>query len=700
MTRVDLPGLRLDPDPRAAAAARRHVRAVLGPAGLGAVEDEALLVLSELVTNAVVHAGTEVHVALAVERPGVLRLEVADRLPGVTPVVRDSDDAREGGRGMFLLNNLAEEWGTTYRRDGKAVWCLLGGKSEDRRRAGAERQVAAVGMRTDLAWLLELPADLEDRLPVRLVLAELLHRLCDAMGVEQAAVLAGHLPTEPWRELAARGPTWTDEERERAEAAARRSPHRVVPDGDVLVLPLRARAGVVGSLVLRCEAAATTELHAVARLVADRLGVLVADEQMEAQRQQDRGALSLLAEASDMFAGSLDVQLAWTLATQLVVPRFGAWAAVLSFPEQGPRLEALNCGAEEQLALLRVALSSEAGTALARGLSGTLSSVQPVVVDPGAVLFEFGADVLAVPLVARRRLLGCLLVGRSTGRYGAQESDLLLDLGRRAALASDNARLYEDRSAVARALQASLLPAVLPTSAHAEFGAVYAAAGEGNEVGGDFYDVFALGDGRHVVAIGDVCGKGPEAAAITGLARQVLRLSLRDGRSASEAYARLNAAILELGDAGRFLTSALAVLRPVPGGLEAVLSCAGHPAPVLRRASGACATVGEVGDLLGVLPQVDVPPVTLHLEVGDSLVFYTDGVTERRNADRQFGEDGLLAALAGTGGGDAATLARRVQTAVLSYSRTAPRDDMAVLTVQVPALQDSADVPVVVVEPA
>ena len=144
------------------------------------------------------------------------------------------------------------------------------------------------------------------------------------------------------------------------------------------------------------------------------------------------------------------------------------------------------------------------------------------------------------------------------------DAGLLLDLARRAALAVDNARLYEERTGIAQALQSSLLPPELPAVAHVEFGARYAAAGEGNEVGGDFYDVFDVPDGPWAVAIGDVCGKGPEAAAITGLARNVLRLLGREGIAPPAVLTRLNTAILDLGDRGRFCTATMATVRATP----------------------------------------------------------------------------------------------------------------------------------------
>ncbi len=292
-------------------------------------------------------------------------------------------------------------------------------------------------------------------------------------------------------------------------------------------------------------------------------------------------------------------------------------------------------------------------------------------------------EVLAVPLVARRRLLGVLLVGRRAGTaYARDDSGLLLDLARRAALAVDNARLYEERAAVAKALQTSLLPPALPTVPYVQFGARYAAAGEGNEVGGDFYDVFGLLDGQWSVAIGDVCGKGPEAAAITGLARNVMRLLGREGRQPQAVLRRLNSAILELGERGRFCTASLATVSPVSGGLQVRLSCAGHPQPVLVQADGTVSFVGTSGSLLGVMRDIDVAVDELFLRPGDALVFYTDGVTERRSGNRMFGEDSLLACCAAAAGQSADEFAGHLEAVVRDFGREASRDDLAVLVVR------------------
>ncbi|GAB7193171.1 hypothetical protein NUM3379_38800 [Kineococcus sp. NUM-3379] len=686
----DLPGLRLPPDTRSAALARRHLREVVGDGALAPVLDDALVVVSELVTNAVLHAGTEVELRLRHEQEG-LWLEVSDRLPGVLPLLRAPDEERESGRGVALLDALAAEWGTAHRSHSKAVWCRFSptGTHAAPREAAPARAAQAAGREDlDLAWVVDLPADLEQRLPLEVVVRELLDRLCDALGVDDAAVLAVLTPDAEAGQVGVRG-NGLRAEQAAAVLATAAGPQRVLERGELVVFPLLGRLGQVGSLVLRPGRVLSPQARALGRVVADRLTLLVADHLREQQRQRDRGALSLLAEASELFAESLDVRLAAALTTQLLVPRFGSCAAVVVLPENAPRVEAVTCRVEDTSERFRAALESPRGRELVVDLAARSSAGRAVRLPRPGLLEQFGAHAVAVPLVARRRSLGLLVV---TGERTPTTSDtaLLLDLARRAAQALDNARLYEESSAVARALQESLLPSSLPRARGLSFGARYAAAGA-SQVGGDFYDVFPLPSGGYGLTVGDVCGKGPEAAAITGLARQVLKGSMQDGFGLPVCFQRLNDALLDLGERGRFLTASAAVVE-VDGDVARVRVCnAGHPLPALLGGQGA-ALVGEAGDLLGVMPTVDVAESQLVLRAGESLVFYTDGVTERRDGDTQFGEASLLEVLRGRAGLDAQALARSVEECVRDFSPSAPRDDLAVLVVR-------ADGPVPVVGP-
>ena len=679
---------------RSPAAARRIVHGALAAAGLEVLLDDALLLVTELVTNAVVHAGTQVELRVDVAADRA-RVEVVDRGAGSLPVLQgDHDAAREGGRGIFLLDALAQEWGTRHFPGGKSVWFELGVRDQPVQRRVAPSRVPAGVPAPDgvgapppvVSWLLRLPADLEERLTPDQLLRELLHRLCGAMGLREGWLYAeDHGDAEAWSVVAAHDPTAPGPELDVVRRAARAGSDQVLRDGDGrLVLPLRRRTGVFGALVIGKADHLDETGVALARLVGDRMGVVLRDDRAHTAQLRDRGSLALLAEASELFAGTLDVTLAVTLATQLVVPRFASWAAVFTTDEVGPSLAAHAHELESSAGALQAALSAPGAAALVGRLVRELGD-QPLLVgasDLPPALLELG-EVLAVPLVARRRLLGVLLAGRTPGAgYARDDAGLLLDLARRAALAVDNARLYGERTAIAHALQASLLPPDLTTVPHVEFGARYAAAGEGNDVGGDFYDVFEVPGGQWVVAIGDVCGKGAEAAAITGLARNVLRLLGREGTPAPAVLRRLNAAILDLGDRGRFCTATMATLAATADGVTVRLSTAGHPPPVLVTAQGEARFVGTSGSLLGVLAEVTVPDDEVVLAPGDALVLYTDGVTERRGAGAMFGDDSLLAACTAAAGAGADDFAGLLEQAVRDFGDRASRDDLAVLVVR------------------
>ena len=671
---------------RSPGSARRAVQEALMGAGLEVMLDDALLLVSELVTNAVVHAGTELELRIDIA-PDLARIEVIDHGPGRPFHRHDPDDASEFGRGIFLLDALAQEWGTSHFAGGKSVWFVLGVTNRIAPRPTPVRPAehGAAPSPPVMSWLLGLPSDLEERLSPAQLIGELLHRLCGAMDLKQGWLFAESVrdPAQ-WSVVAVHDQAGVPPETDAVRRLTRAGADQSLSDGTgLLVLPLRRRDGVFGALVVGDADHLDETGVALSRLVGDRMGVVLRDERAHSAQLRDRGSLALLAEASELFAGTLDVMLAVTLTAQLVVPRFATWSAVYTADEQGVHLAALAHEHEADAAALRAGLDSDRAHALAQQLVRDLGE-QPSLVLPHQLppsLADAGGEVIAVPLVARRRLLGVLLAGRSTG-YARDDAGLLLDLARRAALAVDNARLYEERTAIAQALQSSLLPPVLPKVVHVEFGARYAAAGEGNEVGGDFYDVFDLPDGQWAVAIGDVCGKGPEAAAITGLARNVLRLLGRDGIAPPAVLRRLNTAILDLGDRGRFCTATMATVRATDAGLTVWLTAAGHPPPVLVTAAGRASFVGTSGSLLGVFADIEVSADELLLAPGDALVFYTDGVTERRAGDVMFGDENLLAICASAAGSSADHLAGVLEEGVRDFSDQASRDDLAVLVVR------------------
>ncbi len=292
---------------------------------------------------------------------------------------------------------------------------------------------------------------------------------------------------------------------------------------------------------------------------------------------------------------------------------------------------------------------------------------------------------MTVPLVARGRAFGAItLVAAESGRrYGPADLSLAVDLARRSALALDNARLYRERSYVARTLQNSLLPPDLPEIPGVEVAAKYRPAGEGAEIGGDFYDVFAQGQGGWIVAVGDVCGKGTEAAAITGLARHTIRAAAARESSPVRILTVLNEAIVRQDTQGRFCTVVCGRLDAGEGGGGLTISSGGHPLPLVLRADGRVETAGRPGTLLGVFPDPDLAEDLVTLGPGDAVVLYTDGVTEERAGTRIFGHEGLTATIAACRGCTADQIAEAIEQAVMELQPGAPRDDIALLVLRI-----------------
>ncbi|MBX7067989.1 MAG: SpoIIE family protein phosphatase [Microthrixaceae bacterium] len=244
-------------------------------------------------------------------------------------------------------------------------------------------------------------------------------------------------------------------------------------------------------------------------------------------------------------------------------------------------------------------------------------------------------SVIGVALAKGERVLGAMQFVNSTGSRTFTEDDVVLAevVASRVAAALDDLRLREEEQLIARTLQAALLPTDLPHIVGADLAVRYWATGEATEVGGDFYDVFDLDD-RWAVVMGDVCGTGPVAAATTGLARHTIRASAWHGAGPSEVLAELNGAMLRSGRT-TFCTVSYSTITPLPDGTGFELECVsgGHPLPVLCRSSGEVMAVGTPGTLVGMLSAVTHSATRVTLSAGDTLVLYTDGVTDVRPPD-------------------------------------------------------------------
>jgi serine phosphatase RsbU (regulator of sigma subunit)/anti-sigma regulatory factor (Ser/Thr protein kinase) len=456
----------------------------------------------------------------------------------------------------------------------------------------------------------------------------------------------------------------------------------------LVAVPVLAEGRSIGSVGVtsRQPSAFASEAGATLQRAVDAVALAVQSARVTEIERRRHGWLGFLAEAGDLLAGTLDPAMALALVAQLATPRLGPWSAVHLVDETGRKALATAWHEDEdRLADLKAYLGAvPPPEPPARGSARWLPRPTGGLPPGAAAIAAAGGQV--APLVARGRTLGTLAVGQPESR---REMHLLGDLAPRAALALDNALLYAEQTAASRALQRSLLPPELPELPGVDVGVVYEASGRGNEVGGDFYDVFALDPvaagpgGRFAFAVGDVCGKGPEAAAVTGLARTTLRLLGRRGEDIPQVLAQLNDAVLAEGSRARFVTLVYGEATPRPdGSLDLRFASAGHPAPVLLRADGTTSSVGQAGDLLGVFEKAETLVDTLRLEPGDTLVCFTDGVTERRNDGRMLGEDGVRAALAGAQDLDAGGLVRRLGRAVADFASSPARDDVAVLALR------------------
>ncbi|WP_329326431.1 SpoIIE family protein phosphatase [Streptomyces luteogriseus] len=487
----------------------------------------------------------------------------------------------------------------------------------------------------------------------------------------------------------------------------------------VVTVPLKVEGRLTGSLGVAAEAPARYSNEEALRLqfAADRIALAVESARLGELERLRRGSLSFLVEASDLLAGTLDRDQTLALMAQMTVPTLATWCAVYTIADQAsePYLSYVLHEDEELIDGIKSLLSKVpppdpvptpgarvwttpgevAHQAALRssmrslGLSGSPTrQVTPGIGPTLATASAVGGETVVLPLVARNRVIGMLTLGKPTDEHFRQEIlELAEDLSRRAALALDNARLYSERTAISQSLQRSLLPPELPLIDGVEVEVIYRAAGEGNEVGGDFYDVFPIRDGAYGFAIGDVCGTGPNAAAVTGLARHALRLLAREGLSGPAVLERLNSAILDEGARSRFLTLLYGEMRPQEdGSAELKVVCAGHPLPLRLRQDGSVEPAAEPQPLLGVIEDLELYEQTITLDPGDVLLCVTDGVTERREGARMLGDDGLADVLTTCTGLTAGAVAARIMRAVERFASDAPSDDMAILAMRVPGL--------------
>ncbi|HEV2252612.1 MAG TPA: SpoIIE family protein phosphatase [Streptosporangiaceae bacterium] len=317
------------------------------------------------------------------------------------------------------------------------------------------------------------------------------------------------------------------------------------------------------------------------------------------------------------------------------------------------------------------------------GILGTTADGTPLLALLGVT------SLISVPITDGLTNFGALTLARTAGEGRFEIADLALaeDLGQHLGVAIRVDRMFRDRAAAAEALQSSLLPARLPEVPGLDLFAAYEPASEGLDVSGDFYDVFPVQDGW-AITVGDVCGKGQEAAAMTAAARHAIRVLAHWNPDPVDVLARVNEVILAGDYEDRFVTAKLAYLRWDGGRVHVTLASAGHPGPALVRPDGRVDVLSGGGLPLGLFPDADPHAEELELGEDDLLFFYSDGVTDARSPDMRYFEDSLADELAGLAGRSAAETARMVQSLVSSFSRGELRDDMTILVAKVKAQPD------------
>jgi serine phosphatase RsbU (regulator of sigma subunit) len=465
--------------------------------------------------------------------------------------------------------------------------------------------------------------------------------------------------------------------------------------------PVEHDGAIVGVIEMfrRAERPIDPELPDVLADIGGHLGPYLAQLRRHERRRRGEARLRLLTTSIERLSRWLDFPAPLDQVCRLLVPEV-ADACVVDLLEAGALTRRGSAYVDESYRSAVEALDRhlrpetlDAGPArVAR--TGATVTYRSVGADTLAAAAPDGLpdDVLArltpastviVPLVGRGATIGVLSMARRGIPFDDDEVRFAEELGRHIGLAVANAALFEREHAIAAALQQSLLPPRLPAVPGLEMAGRYEPGGSGLAVGGDFYDVFAVGPDRWFAVVGDVCGTGAEAAAITSQVRYTTRALA--GRVATPAalLGEVNAALLDRGDS-RFCTATVARIDRLPGstGVEVTLASGGHPAPVHIAREGS-RMVDAPGSLLGVYADAHHTDVHLHLGPRESLALYTDGVIEAR--DRRgalLGEDGLVDVLDACVDEPADSVAAQVVEAAVGHSAAGPTDDIAVLVIR------------------
>ena len=500
------------------------------------------------------------------------------------------------------------------------------------------------------------------------------------------------------------------------EAVATKRPyvveHRIIrPDGTVRWIQGK------GQVTLDDAGNVTGTIGCTADITAQMLAAHEREQLVEVSRRAaehervSKERLEFLGRLNDALAAATNRNEVMRAVTSAAVPRLGDWCSIFVLPDGGGQLPEIEVAHVDPYMVAyihelmeRFPYDPDAPMGVPNVIRTQATEFHPVIDD---ALIEAAApdeetraivralelrSSIAVPLVKRGRTLGAMQFVTSTAsrEYSLDDVALAQAAANRIASTLENLRLSAQQRLIASTLQASLLPDTLPDIPGTEIAVRYWPTGEGAEVGGDFYDVFAVDD-HWAIVMGDVCGTGPVAASVTGLARHTIRAAAWHGDEPADVLAHLNLAVNRSGHR-TFCTALYCTLVPSAEAVELTVTSGGHPLPVLVSADGRASVLGCPGTLLGVLAESASSTTSHQLRAGDTVVVYTDGFTDVRpphglSAD-EFVELVAGAAAAAT---SAEEVADRLSDALAQILSLEERDDdiaMMVLRVTSPAPPD------------
>jgi serine phosphatase RsbU (regulator of sigma subunit) len=420
------------------------------------------------------------------------------------------------------------------------------------------------------------------------------------------------------------------------------------------------------------------------------------DNTAEAALRLERKRTEFLSDASTALLSSLNSRRCMEVIAQLAATHLAEAALVIAPGRQG-WYSTVSCLRGRQPVHDR----RQVDPARVPGLDEALQGFPPVPsrwIDPAAapewlVPPEFGdvGALVVTPLPGHGVPAGVLvLLRRSQQVVFSEDEELFARLfAARAGVAMSAAHVYAEQSSIAEVLMRDLLPPTLREIAGVDFAGRYRPAHDTERVGGDFYDVHPIDDTETLAVLGDVCGKGLEAAVLTGKIRTIVRALLPMAGDHQQFVRLLNDSLLN-ADSTRFATLVLASVAREGNGVRLRLTSAGHPPPLVVRANGEVEEVGTRGTLIGVLPEVRSLSATVTLSPGETCLLYTDGITEARGGPlggEMFGEERLRNALAQCGGMPAEAVTERIQMLAMQWAGRSTHDDMAVLAITAPRRQ-------------